>query len=297
MYDRVAKPKENKGRTIVDTATQKKGQGQQGLGFVDNRPEAVAQKEFQGQVAELGSVVQRKEKGPVTDKAIRKALGLLRNKELREELYKTWKMLQSGDHEVVFDDDFAQSRVVPDKETGRIKVVLPWNWWETWNLEAPDTEIDRVGTIIHELTHVAEIAANTKGSLDVSAFEGIDSMNPKGYSVDVAQKEIDALLSQLDKDKKDFKALPFFAATNKKDQTLYGYVEERLLYAYRALDSDESTYEVPTVVNQILFAIDYKGNERREAQNVWGTKTKDLLVALRDKLGKSRAKRLDAKDL
>ena len=30
-------------------------------------------------------------------------------------------MLQSGDHEVVFDDDFARSRVVPDKETGRIK--------------------------------------------------------------------------------------------------------------------------------------------------------------------------------
>ena len=99
------------------------------------------------------------------------------------------------------------------------------------------------------------------------------------------------------KDKKDFQALPFFASSNKKDPTLYGYVEERLLYAYRALDSDKSTYEVPTVVNQMLFAIDYKGNERREAQDVWGTETTALLVTLRDKLGKSRAKRMNAKNL
>jgi hypothetical protein len=43
MYAQVEKPKEHKSRAVANSATQKKGNGKQGFGFVDNRPKAVAQ--------------------------------------------------------------------------------------------------------------------------------------------------------------------------------------------------------------------------------------------------------------
>jgi hypothetical protein len=42
MYAQVEKSKENKSRTVANSVTQKKSSGQQGFGFVDNRPEFIA---------------------------------------------------------------------------------------------------------------------------------------------------------------------------------------------------------------------------------------------------------------
>lgn len=44
MYEQLEKPKENKSRTVVKSVTQKKSNGKQGFGFVDNRPEGIAER-------------------------------------------------------------------------------------------------------------------------------------------------------------------------------------------------------------------------------------------------------------
>ncbi|MCL1124137.1 hypothetical protein [Shewanella surugensis] len=46
MYAQVEKPKENKSRTVANTVVQKKGNGKQGIGFVVNRPEFIAQRKM-----------------------------------------------------------------------------------------------------------------------------------------------------------------------------------------------------------------------------------------------------------
>ena len=47
MYAQVEKPKENKRRVVANSVAQKKSSDKQGFGFIDNRPEAVAQKKLQ----------------------------------------------------------------------------------------------------------------------------------------------------------------------------------------------------------------------------------------------------------
>ena len=47
MYAQIEKPKENKSRAVANSVAQKKSNGKQGFGFVDNRPEAVAQRKLQ----------------------------------------------------------------------------------------------------------------------------------------------------------------------------------------------------------------------------------------------------------
>ncbi|WPD22061.1 MAG: hypothetical protein SD837_17875 [Candidatus Electrothrix scaldis] len=47
MYEQVEKPKENKSRAVANSVAQKKSHVKQGFGFVDNRPETVAQRKIQ----------------------------------------------------------------------------------------------------------------------------------------------------------------------------------------------------------------------------------------------------------
>lgn len=63
MYKQVEKPKENKNRAIANTVTQKKSSDQHAFGFVDNRPEAIAQRKLRGMIdnsVQLKGVIQRK---------------------------------------------------------------------------------------------------------------------------------------------------------------------------------------------------------------------------------------------
>lgn len=50
MYTQENKSNDNKSRVVANSVSQKKGNGKQGLGFVDNRPEAIIQKKLQGLV-------------------------------------------------------------------------------------------------------------------------------------------------------------------------------------------------------------------------------------------------------
>ena len=47
MHEQVEKSKDNKSRAVANSVAQKKGVGKQGLGFMDNRPESLAQKKLQ----------------------------------------------------------------------------------------------------------------------------------------------------------------------------------------------------------------------------------------------------------
>lgn len=47
MYEQVEKPKENKSRAVANSVGLKKSNGRQGFGFVDNRPESIAQRKMQ----------------------------------------------------------------------------------------------------------------------------------------------------------------------------------------------------------------------------------------------------------
>ena len=58
MYAQVEKPKENKSRPVANSVAQKKGKGKHGFGFVDNRPEVVAQRKLQ--VIADNNLLQRK---------------------------------------------------------------------------------------------------------------------------------------------------------------------------------------------------------------------------------------------
>lgn len=58
MYEQKEKPAENKARAVANTVTQKKSNGQQGFGFVDNRPEAVSQRKQQA-IANDSSLVKQ----------------------------------------------------------------------------------------------------------------------------------------------------------------------------------------------------------------------------------------------
>jgi hypothetical protein len=62
MYEQVEKPKENKSMITENSVTQKKGNGNRGFSFVDNRPEAVAQRKTQDLLDRSQSVIQQKTK-------------------------------------------------------------------------------------------------------------------------------------------------------------------------------------------------------------------------------------------
>ena len=47
MYEQVEKPKENESQAVANAVAQKKDGGKQDFGFVDNRPEAAAQRHMQ----------------------------------------------------------------------------------------------------------------------------------------------------------------------------------------------------------------------------------------------------------
>lgn len=61
MYEQVEKPKENKGRTVADSVTQKKNNGLQAFGFVDNRPDIIVQKKLQEKVNKGPQTIQLKD--------------------------------------------------------------------------------------------------------------------------------------------------------------------------------------------------------------------------------------------
>jgi len=61
MYEQIEKPKENKSRAIVNSVTQKKSNVKYGFGFVDNRPESIAQRKMQSQANMSSSLPLQKE--------------------------------------------------------------------------------------------------------------------------------------------------------------------------------------------------------------------------------------------
>lgn len=60
MYSQVEKQRGNKSRAVANSVAQKKSNGKQGFGFVDNRPDAVAQRKLQEMINNSSQVRQLK---------------------------------------------------------------------------------------------------------------------------------------------------------------------------------------------------------------------------------------------
>lgn len=58
MYEQVEKSKENKSKSIANSVDLKKSKGKQGFGFVDNRPEAVAQRKLKEAAGNIPQSIQ-----------------------------------------------------------------------------------------------------------------------------------------------------------------------------------------------------------------------------------------------
>lgn len=67
MYTQENKSNDNKSRVVANSVYQKKGNGKQGLGFVDNRPEAIIQKKLQGLVNDSSQGKQIAQMQPTTN--------------------------------------------------------------------------------------------------------------------------------------------------------------------------------------------------------------------------------------
>lgn len=62
MYAQVEKPKENKSRAVASSVAQKKSDGKQGVGFVDNRSESLTQRKIQSLTTDsISQPIQKKE--------------------------------------------------------------------------------------------------------------------------------------------------------------------------------------------------------------------------------------------
>ncbi len=75
MYEQVEKPKENKSKDIANSVIQNNGSGKQGFGFVDNRPEVIAQRKLQEMAdnysVKLTQPIQKKENNsPVSARSV-----------------------------------------------------------------------------------------------------------------------------------------------------------------------------------------------------------------------------------
>jgi hypothetical protein len=58
MHAQVEKPKDNKSKAVANSVGQKRSNARQGFGFVDNRPEAVAQRKLQEMAGASQKIVQ-----------------------------------------------------------------------------------------------------------------------------------------------------------------------------------------------------------------------------------------------
>lgn len=291
MYAQIEKTKENKSRAVANSVTQKKSNGKQGFGFIDNRSEEVAQREISG-VADSSSsrqtliqkkekpfgVAQLKKKGKVTDDYIQNLLKDIGNEELQKQLKFAWELIQANG-EAYFDDEITKSFGVYDPKEEKLVFRIPEQDFFQWK----DTTIEKKGIAIHELTHIAEIVANTGGLNNMD----YDMNTPEIMGTDylMAEKAINAVYEVAEKEKGMLCKIEF-SSSSSHNKTLFGYITERIAYAGMALQRKKSNFEFPTVVNQLIYVLDKKGNDE-----VKKSETYSWLKILENQLLDSRTRR------
>jgi hypothetical protein len=191
------------------------------------------------------------------ENTIQEALQGVADEGLRAQLLNAWQILKLTKGKASF-VEAAKSSGGYERDSGKLVLNIAQQNWLQWG----DTTIEKKGIVIHELTHVAEVIANTKGFKE----------QPKDFSsimnTDIAKPEdiVGPLFDLLDKEEDVFKAVTFWSSAGK---TMYNYVDERLKYAFQ---EGLTPYEFPTVVNQLVYVMDQKASEMR------GKKLKDTQI-------------------
>ncbi|MDW3193000.1 MAG: hypothetical protein R8G66_11570 [Cytophagales bacterium] len=137
MYEQVEKPKENKNRAIAKSVGQKKSIGKPGIGFVDNRPDAVAQRKLQDMVISSSQVKQAAQLHAKVDNNSTQQMqpfqlagiekgkwvsdGEIHHKKLSDEFYPTYGFVTH-----VEDNGYIEPA------NGRRKIIAP-AWLTLWN--------------------------------------------------------------------------------------------------------------------------------------------------------------------
>jgi hypothetical protein len=222
------------------------------------------------------AVSQLKKKGQVTDEYIQDVLKEVENEKLREQLNHAWNLIKDSGGEAFFDDEITQSFGGYDPTAAKLVFRIPEQNFFQWE----DTTIDKKGIAIHELTHVAEIAANT-GDLHNMDY---DMQTTQIMETDLLKIEsILERLFELAKQDKEILQSVVFSSSTTSESSLYEYIMERLRYAGGALIGKNSNHEFPTVVNQLIFVVDAKASEA-----VKGTETYSWLKILEGLMVDSR---------
>ena len=226
----------------------------------------------------MSSPVQLKRKGKVTDEHIQNVLAKIGAADLRGQLAEAWDLIRAHG-EAYFDDDITTSSGGYDPALQKLIFRIP----EKSLFDGSDTTIEKTGIAIHELTHVAEVVANTGGLSNMNYAPNTTQI----METDVGglKESIDELFEALDKERKVFQAIAFKSSSG-MDATLYGYIAERLSYAEAALRARRTNFEVPTVVNQLAYVLDTKGGGA-----VRQTATFTVLLDLQQKMIASRTQR------
>jgi hypothetical protein len=218
------------------------------------------------------AAIQLKPTGRVTNKYIEKILAEIPDEDLRSQLEHAWNLI-GPKGEAYFDDEAEKFRGGYDQEKGTLILYIPEDKWHHFG----DLSIEQKGIAIHELTHVAEVVANTKG---LAAIPGDLSKIMETDLADLAGT-VRELFNLLDGDAKIFKAVDF------RSSTMYDYVDERLKYAFQYLTADRN-FEFPTVLNQVIYVIEQKSPKDGTLRK---TELYAALLGLQQQATKSRASR------
>ncbi|MCG8477128.1 MAG: DUF4157 domain-containing protein [Cytophagales bacterium] len=211
-------------------------------------------------------VIQRKPTKRVTDKEITAILDRLEDEGTRKELYAVAKRLIK-DGSLWFDNSIKETCAYPDPEKKIVVVTIP----ERLLFESKrkgDVTIERDAITYHELTHAAEIVANTGG--DFSKLQGSDMDTTM-----VALGPIcDTLFKFLEQEKEKFKAVPI-KISSQPWVNLYEYCLERINYAQVLAkhSTEPSTREFPTVLIQMIHFIGAKAPKLKGGKFFWSLET------------------------
>ncbi|MGB3466434.1 MAG: hypothetical protein WBA74_14240, partial [Cyclobacteriaceae bacterium] len=212
----------------------------------------------------------------VKDDYIKDVLKDVKNKRVREQLHEAWNALNK-DGNALYESDSGKHKGGFDTKVNKLILRIP----EQGYMDSADSQLDKKAIAVHELTHVAEVIANTKGKKKMTP--GKDPIMESDSILD--EDLIENLFNMLDKDKSVLRKIPFSSvSTGAKNKNMYDFIEDRLLYANQFL-AEGKNFELPTVVNQMIYVMDAKGGE------ILYTKVYIALHNLQNELAISREKR------
>ncbi len=290
MHSYAQKKQEHKSQSAANSSQKTIGSTVQ---LVDNRPAAIAQRKLQEMADQYSAQqallqkktnstappIQLRRKAAIDRNYVVNVLGDVEDQALKAEFIKAWNLIIKSGGEAYFDDDIAASQAGYDPGSGKLILLVP----EQNLLQWADTTLDKKAIFIHELTHIAEVMANT-GSLHNMNYD-MNTTAIKDTDDERSDEKLDALINQLNTEKAIFEGVGFSASSNKSAPSLYGFIRERLMYAGGKIMSADSNSEVPPVINQIIYIIDRKHSD---SVNLKGTTLYKYLSEYKESLRHSR---------